>query len=107
MKGTHLHLHLCGGLSIILAAIFYANFRNTTLLSGYLDFLNLAELNAIVLPTWIHFHLPSFLQTLFIGYVLHLTKCSPNKPFNPVTGAIFVAGLLELFQLFSHSILMM
>ncbi|MFT5592510.1 MAG: hypothetical protein ACI8SR_000869 [Oceanicoccus sp.] len=101
MKGTHLHLHLCGGLSIILAAIFYANFRNTTLLSGYLDFFHLAELNAIVLPKWIYFHFPSFLQTLFIGYVLHFTNCSSKKSFNPATGAIFFAGLLELFQLFS------
>ena len=101
MKGTHLHLHLCGGLSIILAAIFYANFRNTTLLSGYLEFLNFAELNAIVLPKWIHFHFPSFSQTLFIGYVLHLIQYSSNKPSKPATGAIFLAGLLELFQLFS------
>lgn len=101
MKGTHLHLHLYGGLSIILAAIFYANFRNISLLSGYLAFLHFAEINTIVLPKWIYFHLPSFLQTLFIGYVLHFTHCSSKKLFNPATGAIFFAGLLELFQLFS------
>ena len=101
MKGTHLHLHVLGGLTVIIAAIFYANFRGTTLLSDHLDFFHVAELNAITLPKWIHFHLPSVLQTFFIGYVLYSTKYSSSKSLNSAVGALFLASALELFQLFS------
>ena len=101
MKGTHFQQHILGGLTVIIAAFFYANFRSTTLLSGYLDFFHVDELNAIALPTWIHSHLPSFLQTLFIGYVLRSIKYSQNKPSTPAIGALLLASVLEFLQLLS------
>lgn len=100
MNGIRLNFHLYGWLCVLLAAIFYGNFRNETLLAQYLSPFNYEALSNLLLPQLISHHLPSFLQTAFIGYlVFFLIKESQRKPLYVGLLTFISASFLECLQL--------
>lgn len=100
MKGIHVKTHFLGWLCVLIAAIFYANFRSETLIAQYLSALQSFHLSALALPAFIDEHLPSFLQTCFIGYLaFHLIPQSQQKALHIGVIATLVTGLLEILQL--------
>jgi len=100
MNGYRLNQHIYGWLCVLLAAIFYSHFRNNTQLALYLDLLHIPELNSVTLPSFIDYHLPSFLQTVFFGYLaLFLIKPSKRQHLYIGLMSVTLAGGLELLQL--------
>lgn len=57
---------------IIIAALFYANFREVTWLGQSLNWLLLETIRSLHLPWVIHDHLPSLLQALALGSLMYL-----------------------------------
>ena len=99
MNGTRFIPHLYGWLCVLLAVIFYGNFRSETLIAQYLSFFHFSELSTLQLPSFIELHLPSFLQASFIGYLAFcLIKPAPRKPFYVGMIAFTTTGLLEIMQ---------
>ena len=102
MDGTRLRTHFYSWLCVLLAAVFYANFRTSTLLAQYLSFLHINELNALQLPLFLKLHLPSFLQAALIGYLaLYLTKLPSKKSLYASIASLITASALECLQLTS------
>lgn len=100
MNGSHVKTHLYGWLCVLFAAIFYANFRSDTLIAQYLSVFQSLHLSALALPNVIDQHLPSFLQTCFLGYLaFHLIAHTQHKPLHVGIVATLIAGKLEALQL--------